>query len=142
MPAHSNNGRDSAPQSAPQNGPPNNSTETGAEVDVDNRVTTHGRRSPRIAYVLKKYPRLSETFILNEVLGVEATGASVDVFSLRPPDDDFLQHAVLGRGGQAEQGCHGGPKESFCSGLRSSVHSGSSLLYLCWTDLQGLTIYL
>lgn len=40
-----------------------------------------------IGYILKQYPRLSETFILNEILGVEATGASVSVFSLRPPTE-------------------------------------------------------
>ncbi len=40
-----------------------------------------------IGYVLKQYPRLSETFILNEILGVEETGNKVTVFSLRPPTE-------------------------------------------------------
>ncbi|MEZ5246098.1 MAG: glycosyltransferase family 4 protein [Acidimicrobiales bacterium] len=40
-----------------------------------------------VGYVLKQYPRLSETFILNEILGVEGTGAKVSVFSLRPPTE-------------------------------------------------------
>ena len=42
----------------------------------------------KIAYVLKKFPRLSETFILNEVLGLEALGHEVVIFSLRPADDE------------------------------------------------------
>ena len=40
-----------------------------------------------VGYILKQYPRLSETFILNEILGVEGTGAKVSVFSLRPPTE-------------------------------------------------------
>lgn len=44
--------------------------------------------APRIGYVLKKFPRLSETFILNEILGHEALGTTVTVFSHRPPDDE------------------------------------------------------
>ncbi len=41
----------------------------------------------RTAYVLKMYPRFSETFILNEVLAHEAAGADLEIFSLRPPVD-------------------------------------------------------
>ena len=50
----------------------------------------------RIAYVLKKFPRLSETFILNELLGLEALGHEVEVLSLRPPDDE-PRHRDLAR---------------------------------------------
>ncbi len=46
--------------------------------------------TPRIAYLLKKFPRLSETFILNEVLAQEALGQELHVFSRRPPDDEPL----------------------------------------------------
>ncbi len=44
------------------------------------------RRSLRVGYVLKKFPRLSETFILNELMGLEAAGVDVGVMSLHPPD--------------------------------------------------------
>ena len=50
----------------------------------------------RIGYVLKKYPRLSETFILNEILGVEAAGRDVDIWSLTPADEGRF-HADLAR---------------------------------------------
>lgn len=53
-----------------------------------------GVRLPKVGYVLKKYPRLSETFILDEVLGVEGAGAEVAIFSLRLPDDGRF-HADL-----------------------------------------------
>lgn len=41
----------------------------------------------RIAYLVKTYPRLSETFILNEILGIEDLGMELEIFSLRkqPP---------------------------------------------------------
>ncbi len=41
----------------------------------------------RVAYILKMFPRLSETFILNELLEHERQGASVSVFSLMYPVD-------------------------------------------------------
>ena len=44
-------------------------------------------RDRRIGYVLKKFPRLSETFVLSELLAIEAQGAAVTVLSLRRPDD-------------------------------------------------------
>ena len=44
--------------------------------------------SARIAYLLKKFPRLSETFILNELLAQEAHGRELHVFSRRTPDDE------------------------------------------------------
>jgi glycosyltransferase involved in cell wall biosynthesis len=41
----------------------------------------------RIAYLVKTFPRLSETFILNEILGIEDLGMELEIFSLRkqPP---------------------------------------------------------
>lgn len=36
-----------------------------------------------VGYILKQYPRLSETFILNEILGLEGEGIDVSIFSLR-----------------------------------------------------------
>jgi len=44
--------------------------------------------APRIAYLLKKFPRLSETFILNELLGLERAGLRPSVLSRRTPDDE------------------------------------------------------
>ncbi len=41
----------------------------------------------RVGYVLKMYPRFSETFIVNEILALEAAGERLDIFSLRLPVD-------------------------------------------------------
>lgn len=47
-----------------------------------------------VGYVLKQYPRLSETFILNEILGLEAADTKVSVFSLRPPTEGRFHPAL------------------------------------------------
>lgn len=48
----------------------------------------------KVAYVLKMYPRFSETFILNEILAHEAAGLDVEIFSLRPPNDGRFHEAL------------------------------------------------
>ena len=50
----------------------------------------------RVAYVCKMYPRLAETFILNEILAHEQSGLELEVFSLRMPADGRF-HRDLGR---------------------------------------------
>jgi hypothetical protein len=39
------------------------------------------------AFVLKGYPRLSETFIAQEILGLERAGLPLEIISLRAPTD-------------------------------------------------------
>jgi glycosyltransferase involved in cell wall biosynthesis len=43
--------------------------------------------SPPVAFVLKGYPRLSETFIAQEILALEQRGLPVQIISLRHPTD-------------------------------------------------------
>ncbi len=50
----------------------------------------------RVAYVLKMFPRLSETFILNEILELERQGVEVSAYSLMLPDDGRF-HGSLAR---------------------------------------------
>ncbi|MFQ5427292.1 MAG: colanic acid biosynthesis glycosyltransferase WcaL, partial [Gaiellales bacterium] len=45
----------------------------------------NGTTGPRVGYVLKVFPRYSETFVLNELLAHERAGWTLDVFSLRAP---------------------------------------------------------
>ncbi len=47
-----------------------------------------------VGYVLKMYPRFSETFIVNEILELERRGVDVRIYSLRKPDDGRF-HANL-----------------------------------------------
>jgi glycosyltransferase involved in cell wall biosynthesis len=51
----------------------------------------------RVAFVLKGYPRLSETFIAQEILGLEERGLEILVVSLRHPTDRTahpVHHAI------------------------------------------------
>ncbi len=50
----------------------------------------------KVAYILKMYPRFSETFIVNEILELERRGMDVRIYSLRKPDDGRF-HAALSR---------------------------------------------
>ena len=49
------------------------------------------RREP-IGYILKMYPRFSETFVLSELLELERQGVELRIFSLKRPDDG-IAHA-------------------------------------------------
>lgn len=40
----------------------------------------------RVAYIMKRYPRLTETFILNEIRAMERYGADLRIFSLLTPE--------------------------------------------------------
>ncbi len=41
----------------------------------------------KVGYVVKMFPRLSETFILNEILELESRGVEVVIFSLKKPNE-------------------------------------------------------
>jgi glycosyltransferase involved in cell wall biosynthesis len=45
-------------------------------------------RAPRVAFVLKGYPRLSESFIAQEIAALERRGLEVLIVSLRHPTDE------------------------------------------------------
>lgn len=49
---------------------------------------------PAVGYVVKRYPRYSETFIVNEILAHEEAGVAVEVFALRPPCDTHFQGEI------------------------------------------------
>jgi glycosyltransferase involved in cell wall biosynthesis len=47
-----------------------------------------------IAILVKRFPKLSETFILNEVLGLEARGRALRIFALERSADEIVNAAV------------------------------------------------
>jgi glycosyltransferase involved in cell wall biosynthesis len=51
-------------------------------------------KPPRVGYVVKRYPRYSETFIVNEILAHEAAGWDLEIFALRPPVDTHFQDVL------------------------------------------------
>jgi len=48
----------------------------------------------RVGYVVKRYPRYSETFIVAEIAAHEAAGLEVEIFSLLPPNDTHFQDGI------------------------------------------------
>jgi colanic acid/amylovoran biosynthesis glycosyltransferase len=52
-------------------------------------------RTRRLGYVLKRFPRLSETFVAAELIELERQGEDVVVFALSRPDDP-VRHAFVG----------------------------------------------
>lgn len=53
-----------------------------------------GQEQPEVAYILKGYPRLSETFIINEIYLLEQMGLPLRIFSLKPPEEK-KRHALV-----------------------------------------------
>lgn len=74
----------------------------------------------RVGYVVKRYPRYSETFVVNEILALEAAGAEVEIFAQSGPVDTHFQDAI--------------------SRVRAPVHylpAPSSKASVLWQQLHG-----
>jgi glycosyltransferase involved in cell wall biosynthesis len=52
------------------------------------------RNDKQIGYLLRSYPRLSQTFILNEILALEQIGVSIQIFALTNPREKIVQKQV------------------------------------------------
>jgi glycosyltransferase involved in cell wall biosynthesis len=52
------------------------------------------RSDKQIGYLLRSYPRLSQTFVLNEILALERTGVSLQIFALTNPHEKVVQMQV------------------------------------------------
>ena len=53
-------------------------------------------RGRHLGYVLKRYPRISETFVAAELVELERQGEQVTVFALSRPEEPF-EHAFVGQ---------------------------------------------
>jgi hypothetical protein len=51
-------------------------------------------RSPTVGYVVSTWPRLSQTFVLREILAVERLGVPVRIFSTKDPDGEPIHGDV------------------------------------------------
>src|SRR5438477_1612047 len=52
--------------------------------------TESATRVPQIGYIVKMFPRLSETFIRNEILELERHGLHLKIFSLKRPAEPAI----------------------------------------------------
>ncbi len=57
-------------------------------------TTTPTTRTEALGYLTKRFPRLSETFILDEILGLEAAGLPLRLFSIADPHEPLVQPDV------------------------------------------------
>jgi glycosyltransferase involved in cell wall biosynthesis len=65
-----------------------------ALIAKDKQLLTQSSRTPRsIAFILKGYPRLSETFIAQEINALERRGFDICIVALRRPTDP-MRHPV------------------------------------------------
>jgi glycosyltransferase involved in cell wall biosynthesis len=48
----------------------------------------------RVGYVVKWYPRYSETFVVREIIAHEANGLQITIFTLRPLSDSHFQELI------------------------------------------------
>src|SRR6516162_10434903 len=67
----------------------------GAGGTVRRRQLSMGITEPfRVGFVVKRYPRYSETFIVREILAHEEAGLAIEIFSLRPTNDGHFQDLI------------------------------------------------
>ena len=52
---------------------------------------TDHQSPPAVAYILRSYPRLSQTFVLNEIRALERLGVSLRVFAITDPREPVTQ---------------------------------------------------
>lgn len=62
----------------------------------DTLPTTHASTAPRILYVVSLFPCWSETFILREIIAMKELGANIEILSLKPHTEEFLQERAKG----------------------------------------------
>ena len=76
-------------------------------------------KEPVVAYLTKRFPRLSETFILDEILALELHGINLRLFALAHPGETVVQPDVAKVRSQVTY-IHppGGPTTSLTNGVR------------------------
>lgn len=87
-----------------------------------------------IGYVVKRYPRFSETFIVNEILAHERAGVPVQIFAVRRVNEPYFQSIL----GQVRSPVHyisdSTPK---AEGMWSALKDGAQSLPGFWENLEG-----
>ncbi|WP_165087567.1 glycosyltransferase family 4 protein [Neisseria yangbaofengii] len=59
-----------------------------------NPHTEHSATPLYVGYVLKRYPRFSETFVVNEILAHERENLKIDIFALGPVEETHFQDGI------------------------------------------------
>jgi glycosyltransferase involved in cell wall biosynthesis len=88
------------------------------------------RSNKQIGYLLRSYPRLSQTFILNEILALERIGVSIQVFALTNPHEKVVQMQV----DQVQAPVHYLDEDIQPRSLRNMLHENAQI---AWSHLKG-----
>jgi len=89
----------------------------------------------RIAFILKGYPRLSETFIAQEILALERRGLEILIVSLRHPTDHTIHpihHLIRAPLLYLPEYLHQEPGRVWRSWLRSRLRPGYPVARAAW----------
>src|SRR5262249_28590302 len=111
-----------------------------------------GRNMPcvealRVGFVVKRYPRYSETFIVREILAHEQAGLETEIFSLRPTNDGHFQDLisrVRGRVSYLYFPAEGLLPETLATATLTASHfwkalaQASQVLPSLWSGLEGM----
>ncbi len=84
------------PSTAPAGGAPTGGAPSGGEGGGGpaGGMADVPEGGPTICYLTKRFPRVSETFILDEILGLEAAGLPLRLFALADPRERVVQPDV------------------------------------------------
>lgn len=63
-------------------------------LDEPGRTPARRDSALRVGYVLKRYPRYSETFVVNEILAHERAGLQIDIFALGAVAETHFQDQI------------------------------------------------
>ena len=85
--------------------------------------------APRLAVVLKGYPRLSETFIAQELLALQERGHRFEIWSLRAPYDGGRTHPIHDR------------IRARLRYLPEYLHDDPARVWRCWRRVRRLPGY-
>lgn len=86
-----------------------------------------------IGYVVKRYPRFSETFIVNEILAHERAGVPVQIFAVRRVNESSFQ-SILGQVRSPVQYISDSTPKA--DGLWSALRAGARALPDFWKNLE------
>jgi glycosyltransferase involved in cell wall biosynthesis len=84
----------------------------------------------QIGYILRSYPRLSQTFILNEILALEKIGVSIQIFALTNPHEKVVQMQV----DQVQAPVHYLDEDTQPRSLRNILNENARV---AWLHLKG-----
>src|SRR5262245_23729800 len=92
----------------------------------------------RIAFLVNQFPKLSEAFILSQVVGLIDRGHEVDIFALAPADEVRV-HSVVDKYGLLKRTSLLGDAASVPGGLPGRYLFGSLLAMMdFWTNPKAV----